>query len=110
LKLSRASRITLVLFLEQLGRGTIISGCSRWVSVSDVSDMCPDPADVLSVTVWNTQLPLVDPSDTPSEQSDVVHYGIQEGDKEALTYSGVFIESVEDGVSAGWGKLISPIA
>ncbi|KAF8837739.1 hypothetical protein BDN67DRAFT_157550 [Paxillus ammoniavirescens] len=56
------------------------------------------------------KLPLVNPSDTPSEQSDVVHYGIQEGDKEALTYSGVFIESVEEGVSAGWGKLISRIA
>ncbi|KAF9220221.1 hypothetical protein BS17DRAFT_715196 [Gyrodon lividus] len=56
------------------------------------------------------KLPLVDPAEPPSEQSDVVHYGIQEGDTEALTYSGVFIESIEGGVSAGWGKTIRPIA
>lgn len=55
------------------------------------------------------QLPLVDPSEPPSEQVDVVHFGIQEGDKEALTYSGVFIESIENGVSAGWEKHIRPI-
>ncbi|KAF7296348.1 hypothetical protein HMN09_01104900 [Mycena chlorophos] len=37
------------------------------------------------------KLPLVNPADTPSEQSDVVHYGIQEGTHEALLYSGVFV-------------------
>ncbi|KAF9234055.1 hypothetical protein BU15DRAFT_79462 [Melanogaster broomeanus] len=56
------------------------------------------------------KLPLADPSEPASEQSNVVYYGIQEGDKEALTYSGVFIESIEGGVSAGWGKTVSPIA
>ena len=42
-------------------------------------------------------------------EADVVHYGAQEGDKEALTYSGIFVESIKDGVSAGWGKNICPI-
>ena len=38
------------------------------------------------------QLPLIDPADTPSEQADVVHFGIQEGTKEGLFFSGVFVE------------------
>ncbi|KAF8194437.1 hypothetical protein K438DRAFT_1906679 [Mycena galopus ATCC 62051] len=38
------------------------------------------------------KLPLVNPQDTPADQSDVVHYGIQEGITEGLFYSGVFVE------------------
>jgi len=38
------------------------------------------------------KLPLIDPSESPAEQSDVVHFGIQEGTKEGLIYSGVFVE------------------
>ncbi|TDL19698.1 hypothetical protein BD410DRAFT_401484 [Rickenella mellea] len=56
------------------------------------------------------KLPLVDPADTPAEQSDVVHFGIQEGKTEALIYSGVFVEKVSGGVSAGHGTLIKPIS
>jgi hypothetical protein len=59
--------------------------------------MCPDLTDVLSVR-WAcmvTQLQLVDTSEPPSERPDVVHRGIKEGNKEAPTNSGVFIESVE---------------
>ncbi|VDB91652.1 unnamed protein product [Peniophora sp. CBMAI 1063] len=40
------------------------------------------------------KLPLIDPKDTPSEQADVVHFGIQEGTKEGLSFSGVFVERV----------------
>ncbi|KAJ7644802.1 hypothetical protein FB45DRAFT_987993 [Roridomyces roridus] len=39
------------------------------------------------------KLPLVNPNDTPADQSDVVHHGIQEGTEEGLFYSGVFVES-----------------
>jgi hypothetical protein len=52
----------------------------------------------------------VNPDDTASQQSDVVHFGIQEGGAEALIYSGVFIESITGGVSAACGKTISPIS
>ncbi|KIK69897.1 hypothetical protein GYMLUDRAFT_34291 [Collybiopsis luxurians FD-317 M1] len=40
------------------------------------------------------KLPLVDPDDTPTEQSDVVHFGIQEGTTEGVFYSGVFVEDI----------------
>ncbi|KAG1895683.1 uncharacterized protein F5891DRAFT_657225 [Suillus fuscotomentosus] len=56
------------------------------------------------------KLPLADPNETASQQGDVVHFGIQEGDTEALTYSGIFIESIIGGVSAGYGKTIAPIS
>lgn len=56
------------------------------------------------------KLPLADPNETAAQQGDVVHFGIQEGDTEALTYSGVFIESITGGVSAGYGKIIAPIS
>ncbi|KAG1739392.1 uncharacterized protein EDB91DRAFT_1053830 [Suillus paluster] len=56
------------------------------------------------------KLPLANPNETASQQSDVVHFGIQEGDAEALTYSGVFIESITGGVSAAYGKTIAPIS
>ncbi|KAG8722350.1 hypothetical protein FRC09_006389 [Ceratobasidium sp. 395] len=52
------------------------------------------------------QLPLADPKDTPSQQGDVVHRGIQEGTLEGLYYSGVFVESASGGVSAGFGTVI----
>ncbi|EGO04144.1 hypothetical protein SERLA73DRAFT_175930 [Serpula lacrymans var. lacrymans S7.3] len=56
------------------------------------------------------KLPLVNPADTPAEQANVVDYGIQEGDKETLLYSGVFVEHITRGVSAGNGRMISPIS
>ncbi|TBU25119.1 hypothetical protein BD311DRAFT_780576 [Dichomitus squalens] len=49
------------------------------------------------------KLPLVNPADSPSNQNDVVHYGIQEGATEALLYSGVFVESAADSLSRGFG-------
>lgn len=55
------------------------------------------------------KLPLVNPSDTPEQQGDVVHFGIQEGTTEGLHYSGVFVESVEKGVSVGYGLTSHPI-
>ncbi|KAF9499115.1 hypothetical protein BDN71DRAFT_1503484 [Pleurotus eryngii] len=54
------------------------------------------------------RLPLVDLNDSPSDQGDVVHHGIQEGSTEALFYSGVFVEKVTEGVSTGYGKTIQP--
>jgi hypothetical protein len=49
-------------------------------------------------TAWtdepSKQLPLVNPSDSPEEQGDVVHHGIQEGTTEGLLYSGIFIEKI----------------
>ncbi|KAJ3572957.1 hypothetical protein NP233_g2740 [Leucocoprinus birnbaumii] len=55
------------------------------------------------------KLPLVDPNDTPAQQGDVVHFGIQEGTTEGLHYSGVFVESVAKGVSVGYGLNGAPI-
>jgi len=52
----------------------------------------------------------VNPNDTAAQQSNVVHFGIQEDDAEVLIYSGVFIESITGGVSAACGKTISPIS
>ncbi|KAJ7053337.1 hypothetical protein C8F01DRAFT_1064849 [Mycena amicta] len=37
------------------------------------------------------KLPIVNPADSPADQGDVVHHGIQEGTREALLYSGVFV-------------------
>ncbi|KAJ6489458.1 hypothetical protein DFH09DRAFT_1265819 [Mycena vulgaris] len=37
-------------------------------------------------------LPLLNPEGSPTDQSDVVHHGIQEGTTEGLFYSGVFVE------------------
>ncbi|KAG2139625.1 uncharacterized protein EDB93DRAFT_1163375 [Suillus bovinus] len=56
------------------------------------------------------KLPLANPDETTAQQGDVVHFGIQEGDTEVLIYSGVFIESITGGVSAGYGKTIAPIS
>ncbi|KAJ8587086.1 hypothetical protein M405DRAFT_794768 [Rhizopogon salebrosus TDB-379] len=56
------------------------------------------------------KLPLANPNETAAQQSDVVHFGIQEGDAEALTYSGAFIESITGGVSAACGRTIAPIS
>ncbi|KAH9973934.1 hypothetical protein BJV74DRAFT_782633 [Russula compacta] len=52
------------------------------------------------------KLPLIDPSETPAEQADVAHFGIQEGSCEALIYSGVFIERTRKGVSIGYGNTV----
>ncbi|KAH9891890.1 hypothetical protein C8Q73DRAFT_763344 [Cubamyces lactineus] len=49
------------------------------------------------------KLPIVNPADSPADQSDVVHYGIQEGTTEGLLYSGVFVESAAQGISRGFG-------
>ncbi|EPQ54874.1 hypothetical protein GLOTRDRAFT_106470 [Gloeophyllum trabeum ATCC 11539] len=49
------------------------------------------------------KLPLVNPNDRPTEQTDVAHYGLQEGSMEGLIYSGVFVESSSDGISLGHG-------
>ncbi|KAJ7201454.1 hypothetical protein C8J57DRAFT_1442001 [Mycena rebaudengoi] len=38
------------------------------------------------------KLPLVNSNDSPVDQGDVVHHGIQEGATEGLLYSGVFVE------------------
>ncbi|KAJ7127484.1 hypothetical protein C8R46DRAFT_1145604 [Mycena filopes] len=38
------------------------------------------------------KLPLVNMQDSPADQGDVVHHGIQEGTTEGLLYSGVFVE------------------
>ena len=49
--------------------------------------------------IWNSewffffgQLPLINPLDSPRNQADVVHFGIQEGTTEGLLYSGIFVE------------------
>lgn len=45
----------------------------------------------------------MNPADTPADQADVVHHGIQEGTTEGLFYSGVFVEQASKGVSIGNG-------
>jgi len=52
------------------------------------------------------KLPLIDPSETPADQADVAHFGIQEGSYEALIYSGLFAESTSGGVSIGYGTTV----
>ncbi|KAI0088591.1 hypothetical protein BDY19DRAFT_993973 [Irpex rosettiformis] len=54
------------------------------------------------------KLPLVNSADSPSNQNDVVHFGIQEGTTEALLYSGVFVENTSGGVSVGNGAVTNP--
>ncbi|KAI0345595.1 hypothetical protein BDW22DRAFT_1389348 [Trametopsis cervina] len=49
------------------------------------------------------KLPLVNPADSPANQGDVVHHGIQEGTTEALFYSGLFVENASHGISTGYG-------
>ncbi|KAI0738897.1 hypothetical protein C8Q80DRAFT_1275116 [Daedaleopsis nitida] len=49
------------------------------------------------------KLPIVNPEDSPEDQGDVVHHGIQEGTTEGLLYSGVFVERTENGISKGRG-------
>ncbi|KDR82534.1 hypothetical protein GALMADRAFT_220528 [Galerina marginata CBS 339.88] len=51
------------------------------------------------------KLPLVNPEDSPANQGDVVHHGIQEGTTEGLLYSGVFVEGVQSGISLGGGRI-----
>ncbi|KAF9450554.1 glycoside hydrolase family 131 protein [Macrolepiota fuliginosa MF-IS2] len=55
------------------------------------------------------KLPLINPQDSSEQQGDVVHHGIQEGTTEGLHYSGIFVESIERGVSLGYGKTGKPI-
>lgn len=72
--------------------------------------MHPVLARVLEKLLINMEkLPLVNPADTPADQGDVVHFGIQEGKKETLLYSGVFVESRQQGISVGGGKTIKAI-
>ncbi|KAI0314451.1 hypothetical protein OF83DRAFT_1063810 [Amylostereum chailletii] len=54
------------------------------------------------------KLPLPNPSDTPANQGDVVHFGLQEGSTDGLLYSGVFVEGAENGVSVGGAASASP--
>jgi len=52
------------------------------------------------------KLPLIDTSNTPVEQADIVHFGIQEGSIEGLVYSGVFVESTKAGISVGYDNSV----
>ncbi|KAF9478220.1 hypothetical protein BDN70DRAFT_63133 [Pholiota conissans] len=56
------------------------------------------------------KLPLVNPADTPANQGDVVHHGIQEGTTERLLYSGVFVEGVKNDISVGGEHTIHEIS
>ncbi|KAI9443006.1 hypothetical protein H4582DRAFT_1872650, partial [Lactarius indigo] len=47
------------------------------------------------------KLPLINPADSPADQADVAHKGIQEGTTESILYSGVFVENALNGVSIG---------
>ena len=55
------------------------------------------------------KLPLVNPVDSAADQGDVAHHGLQEATTEGLLYSGVFVESVENGISIGAGASIPKI-
>lgn len=50
----------------------------------------------------------MNPADTPADQGDVVHFGIQEGTTEGLLYSGVFVEDTTHGISIGDGAIAHP--
>ncbi|KAK7689951.1 hypothetical protein QCA50_006591 [Cerrena zonata] len=56
------------------------------------------------------KLPIANPADSAAQQSDVPHFGSQEGTTEALLYSGVFVESVAQGVSVGYGQTAKALA
>ncbi|KAH9020494.1 hypothetical protein EDB85DRAFT_2004399 [Lactarius pseudohatsudake] len=49
------------------------------------------------------KLPLINPADSLADQADVSHKGIQEGTTESILYSGVFVESAQNGVTIGNG-------
>lgn len=55
------------------------------------------------------QLPLVNPTDTPQNQGDVVHHGIQEGTTEGLLYSGIFVEGIQNGINVGGVRTIKAL-
>ncbi|PSR73737.1 hypothetical protein PHLCEN_2v10427 [Hermanssonia centrifuga] len=56
------------------------------------------------------KLPLVNPADTPADQGDVVHFGLQEGTTEGLLYSGVFVENASQGINIGHGAIAHPFS
>ncbi|KAG6852300.1 hypothetical protein C0991_001114, partial [Blastosporella zonata] len=89
------------------GAGTAGQGDFHFGVLKVVSSVLVDLrlADLLTLS---SQLPLVSSADTPTDQGDVVHYGLQEGTTEGLLYSGVFVENAKGGVSAG-GRAVLPI-
>ena len=50
----------------------------------------------------------MNPADSPANQGDVVHFGIQEGTTDGLLYSGVFVEDAAHGISLGDGLIGHP--
>lgn len=83
-------------------KATSTSVSSRYASFQPAARMHVLTSDFV-------KLPLANPNDTPANQGDVVHHGIQEGTTEALYYSGVFVEQVTHGVSIGYGKTVPAI-
>ncbi|KAH9972002.1 hypothetical protein BGW80DRAFT_1173774 [Lactifluus volemus] len=70
-------------------------------SVEDNSSVGKGPAAQGDFHFGLLKLPLISASNTPAEQADVAHFGIQEGTREALIYSGIFVEDTKNGVSVG---------
>jgi hypothetical protein len=63
--------------------GILKVSCHRWLGF---------PLSMSIAEISAMKLPLVNPNDSPADQSDVVHHGIQEGTTEGLFYSGVLVE------------------
>ncbi|KAJ7752577.1 hypothetical protein B0H16DRAFT_1373199, partial [Mycena metata] len=82
-------------------RTLMVSYSTEGFPLEAVSSVIPNPTVALGAVgdfhFGVLKLPLVNPSDSPVNQSDVVHHGIQEGTTEGLFYSGVFVERQKSG-------------
>ncbi|KAI9433089.1 hypothetical protein BJY52DRAFT_843011 [Lactarius psammicola] len=74
--------------------------------VEDNSSVVKGPNEQGDFHFGLLKLPLIDSADTPANQADVAHFGIQEGTTESILYSGIFVESMQNGVSAGNGNTV----
>ncbi|KAJ7046378.1 hypothetical protein C8F04DRAFT_1323338 [Mycena alexandri] len=82
-------------------RTLMVSYSTEEFPLEAASSIIPNPTVALGAVgdfhFGVLKLPLVNPKDSPVDQNDVVHHGIQEGTTEGLFYSGVFVKRQERG-------------
>jgi len=84
--------LTLQVFYSQNGcQLQAVSG------VEDNSSATKGPNGQGDLHIGMVKLPLIDPTESPTQQADVAHFGIQEGSTDGLIYSGIFIEDAQTG-------------
>lgn len=89
-----SDELTLQVFYSQ-------DGCplQAVTDAEDNSSIAKGPAGQGDLHFGVLKLPLIDPSDSPADQADVAHHGIQEGTTEGLLFSGIFVETTPNGIS-----------